>query len=143
MGKGEYGYPGINKATRKGHPTRSFNDNIGKLSTQQKPDSDGFISTKAPGKGRDYFRNYYADDPVNAAKDLFVKLGKGGVQEPIYNKKDGTIVGWKRRMIGGDYITYRPCKSSDGSPVIQITINSTRSGLKPQKIHYYDKEKRK
>ena len=43
-------------------------------------------------------------------------------------------------MKGGDVITYRPRRSSDGSPVVDINIISNRPGIKSQKIHFYNWE---
>lgn len=44
--------------------------------------------------------------------------------------------------MGGDVITYRPRRSSDGSAVVDINITSNRPGVKSQKIHFYHKETR-
>ena len=141
MGKGSFGFPGLQNASHTKSPTRSINSNIKAIKKRFGFNNSGYIAQKSKTNEKSNRREFFSKDPIDSAKRLFRSLGRGGVQSPIRDK-DGVIKGWKRTMLGGDVITYRPRKSSDGSAVIDITISHSKV-VKNQKIHFYKKENKK
>ena len=138
MGKGSYGFPGLRNASF-GQPKNTIRGNLKSILRRYKPDKDGYIGERAKSERFPEYRKFTAKDPVEAAKRLFRSLGRGGIQKPLPGPNN-TVKGWKRTMLNGDVITYRPRESSDGSPVVDINIVSkTSGGLKYQKIHFYSK----
>ena len=139
MGKGSYGFPGL-RNVRHGSPSHYISSNLKSIKRNYGLTNAGYIARKYRQNNSSYRRTYLSKDPGESAKRLFRTLGRGGIQKPLRDK-DGSVKGWTRTMKGGDIITYRPRKSSDGSAVIDINIISRRPGIKSQKIHFYSKEK--
>jgi hypothetical protein len=139
MGKGSYGYPGLRNASHLGRPTRNINSNTAAVRKEFGLTQNGYIAQKSKTNGKTSRRVYYSTDPLSSAKKLFSTIGKGGVQSTLKGK-DGEVYGWTRTMKGGDIITYRARKSSDGSSVIDIYIHNSHTGIRNQKIHFYKKE---
>lgn len=140
MGKSSYGFPGLRNVSHTGRPTHYISSNLKSIKKNFGMTDSGYIAKKYKDKGPSDRRTFLSKDPINSAKRLFRTLGRGGIQKPIKGK-DGVIKGWTRIMKGGDIITYRPRKSSDGSTVIDINIISKHTvGVKSQKIHFYKKE---
>ena len=137
MGKGSYGFPRLNNASHSKAPTHYITTNLRSINRNFGMTSYGYIAKRydnSPNK-----RTFVSKNPMDSARRLFRTLGRGGVQKVIRDT-NGNIKGWRRVMKGGDVITYRPRESSDGSSVVDIYINSGRSGIKSQKIHFYTKE---
>lgn len=77
-------------------------------------------------------RRIYSDDPARDAKFFYQTLGRGGELREMENG-----AGVMRWFKGGTLVKYRPAKSSDGTPVIEIVVQSSGSSLAPyQKIHF-------
>ncbi len=140
MGKGSYGFPGLRNA-RHDNATNYISSNLRSIKRNYGMTDSGYIAQRYRKNISSNKRTFFSKNPVESAKKLFRTLGRGGIQKPLRDK-DGSVKGWTRTMKGGDVITYRPRQSSDGSPVIDININSNRPGIKSQKIHFYLKEKK-
>lgn len=73
-----------------------------------------------------------SDDPVRTAKSFFNLASKGGTV--VKDKKAGmTRVYFK----DGSYVTMRLYTSTNGSPAVELNLNTSHSTVKPfQKIHF-------
>lgn len=140
MGKGSYGFPGLRNVSH-GQASNYISSNLKSIKRNYGLTDAGYIAQKYRKNDASNKRIFLSKNPVESAKRIFRTLGRGGIQKPIRDK-DGSIKGWTRTMKGGDVITYRPRRSSDGSSVVDINITSNRPGVKSQKIHFYHKEKR-
>ncbi len=77
-------------------------------------------------------RRIYSDNPIRDAKLLYQTLGRGGETRQMEN--GAGVMRWFSNDI---LVKYRPTKSSDGTPVIEIVVESTGSRLAPfQKIQF-------
>ena len=140
MGKGSYGFPGLRNVSH-GRATHYISSNLKSINRKYGLTNAGYIAQRYRRNEASYKRIFLSSNPVESAKRLFRTLGRGGIQKPLKDN-DGSIKGWTRTMKGGDVITYRPRRSSDGSSVVDINIKSNRPGIKSQKIHFYHKEKK-
>lgn len=140
MGKGSYGFPGLRNVSH-GQASNYISSNLKSIKRNYGLTDAGYIAQKYRKNDASNKRIFLSKNPVESAKRLFRTLGRGGIQKPIRDK-DGSIKGWTRTMKGGDVITYRPRRSSDGSSVVDINITSNQPGIKCQKIHFYHKETR-
>lgn len=74
------------------------------------------------------FNNYYSDNPMRDAMDLYSDLSYGSttrIQDDVVLSKFGD----------GDIISFRPYTSTSGSPAVDIKIVSS-SILRNQRIHF-------
>ena len=78
----------------------------------------GRFGVSSPSTGN-YTRNISSSNPLYTAKDFYDKIAKGGVAD-------------------GSSVAYRVVSSSDGTPVVEISIRKSKnsSGVKAQKIHF-------
>ena len=94
-----------------------------------------------PGKSsNNHVRNIESEDPLKTSKDFYEKAAYGGKEKPLGNGK-----GMQTEMKDGTIITFRETSSSDGTPVVEINIQSSdnNGGIKKQKIHFVKKEIKK
>lgn len=86
----------------------------------------------------DSTRNIKSDDPLHESKKFYDKIAHGGIEDELPNGK-----GHMTKMSDGSVITYREYKSSDGSPVVDINVKSSKDngGIKQQKIHFVSRRK--
>ncbi len=100
--------------------------------------SDGYLGKKGASSSNSHVRNITSADPNATAKNFYDKAAYGGIENDIYNKKTGAIIGHKTNLADGSIISWRSISSSDGSPVVEINIEKSTSngGVKQQKIHF-------
>lgn len=109
-----------------------FKKNVDKVTNRFPLDGGGRFGEQ-PGRNRDV-RRIYSDSPVKDAKYFYDTLGEGGAYKAMPNGK-----GYMKWFKDGTHVSYRPTKSSDGTPVIEITVTSPGSMLAPyQKIHFME-----
>jgi hypothetical protein len=105
-----------------------FSDNVPNLISRFKLNNNGYFGTK--GKGGKGTRNLDSNNPAKTAAEFSAIASKAYVSaRPIPGK--GTIY----RMRDGGYIIYRRISSSDGSPVVELSVNNV-AGIRNQKIHF-------
>ena len=95
----------------------------------------GYFGDK--GKSKDNAkRNIASDDPVATAKEFYDKATHGGIEKKLDNGK-----GLKTEMKDGTIITFREISNSDGSPAVDIKIESSNAngGIASQRIHFVKK----
>lgn len=110
-----------------------FSDNAPDLIKRFKLNSSGYFGTK--GKGGKGVRSLDSRSPARTAAEFAGIASKSYVSaRPIPGK--GTIY----RMRDGGYIIYRRTSSSDGTPVVELSVNSV-AGIKDQKIHFTRRKK--
>ena len=128
MGKGFHGGFGN---TLGADPRRNLTDNLPELKKHFKTTPEGYFGTKGSSTGK---RRIASDDPLKTAKEFFKIATKGGT------KDEKVSSGEKRQsyvMKDGSRITMRVTSSSDGTPVIEITVSESAKGqIKNQKIHF-------
>lgn len=85
------------------------------------------------GKGRNFVRNIYSNNPIKTARDFYGKIALGGIEKKLENGK-----GFQTSLKDGTIISFRAISSSDGTPVVEINIrkSNTHGDLKRQKIHF-------
>ena len=90
----------------------------------------GRFGVSSPSTGN-YTRNISSSNPLYTAKDFYDKIAKGGVETKVSENQRIT------RMADGSSVAYRVVSSSDGTPVVEISIRKSKnsSGVKAQKIH--------
>ena len=110
-----------------------FSDNASELLKRFKLNSSGYFGAKgAGGKG---VRNLDSGNPARTAAEFAGIASKAYVSaKPIPGK--GTVY----RMRDGGYIIYRRTSSSDGTPVVELSVNGV-AGIKDQKIHFTRRKK--
>jgi hypothetical protein len=88
---------------------------------------------------RSSVRHIESEDPLKTAKDFYDKASYGGKEEKLEDGKLKTI------MKDGTVLIFREISNSDGTPVVQINIQSSNNngGIKKQKIHFVKKESKK
>ena len=87
-------------------------------------------------------RHITSIDPQQTAKDFYDKIALGGKQKGLYYK-DGSLKGYQTKMCDGTIINYRLSSSSDGTPAVDIDIQSSNNhgDIKTQKIHFVKGDK--
>jgi len=85
--------------------------------------------------GRKHIRNISLDDPLRAADKFAGLIASNPVGVRTIEGK-----GLVYMMRDGSYITYRYTSTSDGSPVVQLSIVDVK-GVKSQKIHFVKRRK--
>lgn len=104
-----------------------FGRNVDRLIREFPVDAQGKFGVKGKGKSQ----RIYDAAPEAAARKFYETLGAGGDFRPIPGK------GYLRWFDDGTHVSYRPVSSSDGTPVIEITVYTQGSKLAPyQKIHF-------
>lgn len=108
----------------------SITENIPRLKASYEY-RDGYFAPR--GKGRNYVRNLSCDDPIKTARDFYRKAAHGGREEGLGNGK-----GHRTFLKDGTVISFRETRSSDGTPVVDISIRKSNDhgDLKRQKIHF-------
>lgn len=110
-----------------------FKKNVDKVTGRFPLNDQGRFGVKGASKDPN-IRRIHSASPARDARHFYDTLGEGGVTSKMKNGK-----GWIRRFQDGTHISYRPTKSSDGTPVIEITVTSPGSKLAPyQKIHFME-----
>ena len=83
-------------------------------------------------------RNIESNAPISTAYEFFNRLVRGYAKiHPIFYK-DGSKKGCWVEMTDGARITFRKLSTSDGSPAVDIRIESP-GRVKTQKIHFVKK----
>ena len=126
-----------NGGAKRLYPESSIRENASTLKTRY-PYNNGYFGVKGASKTNSKVRHITSENPQKAAEEFYKKIAYGGIEEPIYNKKTGELIGWKTKLADGSVITWRSVSSSDGSPTININIekSSDSGGVKQQKIHF-------
>jgi hypothetical protein len=110
-----------------------FSDNATELISHFKLNGSGYFGMK--GKGGKGVRNLDSISPAKTAAEFAGIASKAYISAiPIPGK--GTIY----RMRDGGYIIYRRTSSSDGTPVVELSVNNV-AGIKDQKIHFTRRKK--
>lgn len=110
-----------------------FSDNAPELLKRFKLNSNGYFGAK--GTGGKGVRNLDSGNPARTAAEFAGIASKAYVSaKPIPGK--GTVY----RMRDGGYIIYRRTSSSDGTPVVELSVNGV-AGIKDQKIHFTRRKK--
>ncbi len=117
----------------------SIEDNLDKLKLKYPVNSEGYFGN--PGHGRSHTRNIESENPLETAKDFFNNIAEGGKKEILYDRKTGKEKGIVVQMRDGTFISFREISTSDGSPVVEINIDSSNSErakkeIQTQKIHF-------
>ena len=102
------------------------------------PYKNGYFGTKGTSATNPRIRHIKSDNPVETAKAFYDQLAQGGVETPFYDKKTGQEKGRKSNLSDGSVVSWRNVSSSDGSPAVDINIESSKDsgGIKQQKIHF-------
>ncbi len=112
---------------------RSIGQNV-LIASESYPFNNGRFGVSSPSTGK-LTRNIFSADPVSTAKDFYDKIALGGIEKTFNN-------GARRvtHMADGTYVTWRLTSSSDGTPVVEINIDSSShtGGIKKQKIHFME-----
>ena len=108
----------------------SISENLPDLTSKYKY-SNGYFGDS--GKGRSFVRNIVSEDPIATSKDFYDKAARGGIEKEMSNGK-----GYYTKMKDGSILSYREKSSTDGSPVVEINIKSSKEhgDIKYQKIHF-------
>lgn len=121
----------------KGYSTqyRSIGQNIMVVS-QQYEFRGGYFGNNSP-HGNNSTRNIPSTDNLKTSKDFYDKIAYGGRERIINDNLRIT------RMHDGTVITIRVVSHSDGTPVVDINIKSSKhtGGIKTQKIHFIQEDK--
>ncbi len=129
MGKGIHG--GFRYTVGRGN--NMLVDNLADVTRRFPLSTDGLFGKR--GKGS---RVIETDTPIGTAYEFFNRLVKGyDIIIPI-PYKDGSRKGCVARMKDGSAVTLRRRSTSDGSPVVDINIESP-GRVKKQKIHFVRK----
>lgn len=105
-----------------------FSDNVSDLTKRFRLSGSGYFGTK--GEGGKGVRSLDSESPARTAAEFAGIASKAYVSaRPIPGK--GIIY----RMRDGGYIIYRRTSSSDGTPVVELSVNGV-AGIKDQKIHF-------
>lgn len=109
----------------------SIVDNLVKLGSKFPVTKSGYFGEKGKSKNNS-IRNIQSKDPVKTAKEFFIK-SKIGINKIIQlpNNKGKMAV-----FPDGSRIVYREISSSDGTPVIEISVKTHSDRFKSQKIHF-------
>jgi hypothetical protein len=107
----------------------TLSQNLEKLSNQFPSDGQGRLGTK----GRNKARVIATDNPAKTAENLYSALKKGGKESQLPNGKGRLTL-----FPDGSRVIHRPVSSSDGSPVVEISIKGPK--WSSYKIHFIPKE---
>ncbi len=130
MGKGIHG----NFRYTVGHGDHTIADNLPDVEKRFPLSPSGMFGKKGHGA-----RVIETKSPVGTAYELFNRLVEGYDKiEPI-QYKDGKRKGCKAYMNDGSVITFRKRSTSDGSPAVDIKIE-TQGRVKSHKVHFVKKE---
>lgn len=117
----------------KGNSTHfhSLSENLSSISKIFKLNN-GYFGIKAK-KNKGYIRHIAGEDPIATSKLFFDTLAYGGIIKDVEGI-NGEVV----YMKDGSILTWRIVSSSDGSPAVDINVNSSydSGGIKNQKIHF-------
>lgn len=113
----------------KGSGKASFSNNLSSLTEDYSLSDSGYFGVK--GKSHNSaVRNISSSDPIATARDFYKKAAVGGTETQMSNGK-----GYITRFPDGSRVSIREKSSSDGTPVVEITITQSGS-TKTQKIHF-------
>ena len=109
------------------------------VTTKSYPMQNGYFGVNSPSTGN-RTRNIISADNLATAEDFYSKIANGGLEKEY---KHGALR--ITRMHDGTVITMRTVSHSDGTPVVEINISSSRStgGVKQQKIHFVKGDEKK
>lgn len=108
-----------------------FKLNVGKVLERFRTDDHGRFGVQGQSKDRN-IRHILGEDPRSDARYFYDTLGKGGQTKKMRNGR-----GWMKWFDDGTHVSYRPTISSDGSPVVEITVTSDDPRIaRYQKIHF-------
>ena len=128
MGEGEHGHF---KRTFGANLRHTLTDNLPALKKAFKTTPEGYFGTKGSNTS---IRRIASSNPLATAEKFFKVATKGGTRKNLDNAPPGmeAVV-----MKDGSLITKRVRSSSDGSPVVEITVSKAAKGaVKDQKIHF-------
>ena len=113
------------------HHQHTLAENLPDVLKRYPVNSQGYFGVKGRSRN-DSVRNIVCDDPLSVARDLFHRLGRGGVVTPMSNGK-----GISARLGDEAVISFREVSSSDGSPVVEINLRwfVGKGAVQSQKIH--------
>lgn len=108
-----------------------FKLNVRRVLKRFRTDDHGRFGVRGQSKDRN-IRHIFGDDPTADARYFYDTLGEGGQTRKMRNGR-----GWMKWFKDGTHVSYRPTFSSDGSPVVEITVISADIRIAPyQKIHF-------
>lgn len=108
-----------------------FRLNLGNLIERFPTNDQGRFGIQGQSRDKN-IRHVLGDNPKMDAQFFFNTLGRGGQTRKMRNGR-----GWMKWFEGGTHVSYRPSFSSDGSPVVEITVISADPRIAPyQKIHF-------
>lgn len=103
--------------------------NLSKLSKTYPSDKQGRLGAK----GRNKARLISTHNPSKTAESIYSSLKYGGKESRLPNGKGKLAI-----FPDGSRVIYRPVSSSDGSPVVEISISGPNGSS--YKIHFIPKE---
>jgi|LauGreDrversion4_2_1035121.scaffolds.fasta_scaffold121367_4 hypothetical protein len=106
-----------------------LSQNLGKLLNKFPSDRQGRLGAK----GRNKARLIASDNPAKTSEDVYSALKSGGKESRLPNGK-GRLTAFP----DGSRVIHRPVSSSDGSPVVEISIKGPNGSS--YKIHFIPKE---
>ena len=128
MGKGVHG--GFAK-THGADSHHNLTDNLPELKKHFKTTPEGYFGTEGSSTRT---RRIASDDPLATAEEFFKIATKGGVPKQLDHAPPGMEA---IKMKDGSLITKRVTSSSDGTPVVEISVKGTSKGhVKDQKIYF-------
>lgn len=125
MGKGEHGHFAGTHGADQHH---NLTDNLPALTEKFPLSPGGYFGVK--GRGKTSVRRIESDAPLATAKKFFDIASEGSIETVTYPK--GAV---KKTLKDKTHITFRKTSSSDGSPAVDISIESP-GRVKNQKIHF-------
>jgi hypothetical protein len=112
---------------------RKFTDNLSRLSKRfEFNHQTGYFGVVGQSR-RGYVRNLFGENRLKTAEEFFQIASVGSIIRPMKNGKGTEAV-----FNDGSKLTFRPTSKSDGSPAIELDINTTK--VKKQRIHFMNKE---
>lgn len=118
---------------------RTLTENLNALTSEFTLQPNGYFGEPGQSKNNVRVRNITCSD-VDVTSQMFYSLAcEQAVSIGDIRGNGGEHKGYLARMRDGTIISYRWSSSSDGSPAVDINIQSTGS-VKRQKIHFVQKE---
>lgn len=133
MGTGWHGhFPGTAASSSQ---ARTLTDNLTALTKEFTLQPSGFFGEPGQSKNNVRVRNITSADAVVTSQRFYALACEQAVSIGDIRGPGGEHKGYLARMRDGTIISYRWSSSSDGSPAVDINIQSAGS-VKRQKIHF-------
>lgn len=137
MGNGWHGHFPSTASSRS--DARTLTDNLNALTKEFPLHPNGFFGEPGQSKNNVRVRNITSNDAETTSQRFYELACEQAVSIGDIRDKSGKHKGYVAEMRDGTIISYRWTSTSDGSPAVDINIQSVGS-VKRQKIHFVQKE---